>query len=195
VTIAFIHVPKTGGLSFRESLLKHEIDFYYDNHKYMEQVFKINNNFEFVSFFRDPLEIAISGYYFMKRHKIVHDKHLYPIDYLLSQRIKNSIKLDDYIEEYPSNIIYQRFIGKEYLKYFKFIGNTNQYSKSITLFNKIFDLNLQETYVNENPKKIKNERYAAQVDSLSFISRNSIDYEIYSAGIYRFQELCLKYIG
>lgn len=195
MTIAFIHVPKTGGLSLRESLLKNNIDFYYDNHKYMEQVFKINNNFEFVSFFRDPLEVAISGYHFMKRHEIIHDKNLYPIDYLLSQRIKNGMKLEDYIEEYPSNIIYKRFIGKEYLKHFKFIGDTSQYSKSIKLFNRMFDLNLEEFYVNENPQKSINEKYNIKIDTNRFVNNNSIDYEIYNLGIEKFDSLCSKYLN
>jgi hypothetical protein len=183
VTIAFIHVPKTGGLSFRESLLKHEIDFYYDSHKTMEEVYKINNNFDFVSFFRDPIDIVISGYYFMKRHSITHDKNLNPLDYMLSQRIQNNIGLKEYVEEYPSNSIYSRFIGKKYLQYFTFIGDFDRYSESIQLFNKIFNTDIKESYVNENPEKNKGEKYSIQIDIHSFIEKNKEDYEIYHNGI------------
>ena len=102
---------------------------------------------QYVAFFREPYQQALSNYQYLQRHpeldhpaiRLFHDNKMSLEDYLRCEALSN-----------PQT----QLLGKVPLDDFAMIGMTEQYSRSIALFNSAFGTRLvREDTANVNPDR------------------------------------------
>jgi hypothetical protein len=185
-----VHIPKTGGSSFRtllenyfkDRLLLDYADTPFEHNNFVrntEAIIKMFNQKDLTQYhcihghflpikyyflkektlviwLREPTEMVVSLYYYIKR-KIDPNK----------QKVKKHIKdvnisLEDFCKIEHFHNIYAKYLWGMSLEKFDFVGITENYNNSLSLFEKIYNINLTNKFIVENINPEKNsldERY------------------------------------
>jgi len=169
--IISIHVPKTGGTTFRNFLLKafpSRVYFDYSNNEKVKlkipdkteilhghiTAYKYRNvypNAKYITWLREPTQIPISMYYHYLRNPDFNS-------YLCQQLYNKNLSLEGFINLRKKWNVINDFIGDVPLEAFSFIGILEDYDKSIERFIKQFNIsdNLIIKKVNYNPDRSEN---------------------------------------
>ncbi|MBN1848827.1 MAG: sulfotransferase family 2 domain-containing protein [Deltaproteobacteria bacterium] len=120
---------------------KDEIIQNYDvvhGHFQADKYLSLGKNARFCAFFRDPIERLCSHYFYWLR-----------VPDLKNTQCKDLIELGMSIQEFShfetQKHFYKRILGRVQIDDFTFIGLTEYYKESIHLFNKIFNLQLEDS--------------------------------------------------
>lgn len=216
--ICSIHIPKCGGTSFREVLVKYFAKkvkwHYYDEvklsmpEKYdlkaircihghfnkkrsfgIEDYYNIED-FQYITMLRDPLDIMISTYFYNKNNKKVYR------DGRKVSEIFAHISLNDYISKnncymflhFPWQFTKENY--KEIIdKNFIFIGIMEEYQKSIDILS--FVLNKASHYIPHKNISTYDEDILSEVKE-DFIKRHELEYLIYSYAKEKFLNIEVK---
>jgi hypothetical protein len=165
--IAFIHVPKTGGKTFRLLLAE---KFPIKNIVGGHNRFDMFEHLPKVTWVRDPVERVISHYYFWYRYWINHPKKISKrqapkrippksiMRFFKHTRpdVKNNKALERYMVDSPTDCSLRKFaelfpntittyLGAD-LSIYRFIGITEHYKDSLKLFDVSFGFGLHTIY-------------------------------------------------
>jgi len=215
--IISVHIPKTGGTSFRNFLIKafnKKVVFDYRNlynkpkligsSKTIEKIpldtkvihghFKADKyddlfpNAKLITWFRNPLEIPISLYY----------------HFLRCPNFKNSdckalydekMSLKEFVLNIGDGNRSPYFISTKELVDFDFIGITEMYDKSMRLFRKLFHIDNSIPVIKENinPQKNFESKYRIDPEIRKLIRKLFIkDYKLYLEAIDIFNKKYIK---
>jgi hypothetical protein len=103
----------------------------------------------FAIWFRDPVELVLSRYYYFKRY-------LKPDDLQFKRYIKREdLSLDDYVGLAHFHNVYSKYLLGMRLEDFGFVGITEDYGASLEVFRRMFGFPdvLREQKLNANPDK------------------------------------------
>jgi len=167
-----------------ELLLKyHAIHGHFIADKYMN----LFPDVDFITFVRDPYQQAISNYEFIIRnpqidHPAVHFVH------------QEKLTLIDFIRWDMRRNVQSLFIGNLPLKDLAMIGITEQFTRSLALFNKMFGLELTDTVLaNTNPIR-RSEMYEISQDVRDAVNEYcDHDLELYRIAQERYSSLLIKW--
>jgi len=160
--IISVHIPKTGGVTFRQFIAKvfekevvldyHELTSVKLNktvndiipgtrvihgHFRADKYDDLYPNAKLVTWFRDPREIPISHYYYhLREPDFTHPvcRQMYDNKWTLEQTIRS---------QHDINII-SHYTAKKKIEDFTFIGIMEYYKESIRLFKKLFDIDKRQ---------------------------------------------------
>ena len=139
----------------------------------------------FATWFRDPVERVISNYYHWQRNEFKHPK------------IKNkNCSLEEYSEIEHFQNLYATYLWGMNLQQFDFIGITENYQNSLTIFEKIYAIHFPSSLenLNTNPLK-KSASYTIDTDLYNHIAElNKKDVIIYDNAVKMNKALEQKYI-
>jgi len=141
--------------------------------------------------FRDPVEAAISRYFFLKRY-------LKPDDPQFRRYIKRAdLSLEEFVSLSHFHNLYAKYLVGMRLSRFDFIGITENYEASIEVFRRMFlpDVQHAPTQKNANPDKA-GARYEIAETLRQRIRRfNWRDQAIYERALARNAELVTSWLG
>lgn len=206
MNISFLHIPKTGGKSFRNSLKTKKIKYCSCSRGHDPVSFLMNcenepNHF-YATFIRDPYDLILSGYNFIhetiefyqdlkERVNMRDSEDIF--DQIAIEVIESGVSKDEFISSFPANSLYTKFFDKKDISSFDFVGVMYQYSRSIKLFNKITKTPIPERRMNVLNKAGAGQNHESNFSREDFKNKHYLDYEIYERGIERFNELCKKH--
>ena len=169
--ISFMHVPKTGGISFMHSVHDKNFPVCCFGHKSFFELETCDNarDHEYVTFFRDPYDLAVSKYFYETKY----------------ENLKSS--LNDYLDSYDP--IYAKYVDIDNVSDIKFVGTLENYNRSIHIFNKMFGTSLVAHFDNVKDNKQPGAGYKTSYSRKTFIDNNKEDYEIYYRGVKKYEEL------
>lgn len=224
--IVSVHIPKTGGSTFRELLsevagpnllLDYEDRPLWGNYpvrrinnipndqkrlvqiqgkRAESQTVVVHGHFlvsKYTSFFprarrvvwlRDPVERIASHYYYWKRTPNLGNA-------VCKRLIEDRLSLVEFAREHSLRNIMSYFLDHQDIRRYDFVGITERYSDSLSLFRESFGIRLPEKdlRVYQNPDR-KSRRYDLQDDERNeILSLNALDRDIYRNGLERFDEL------
>lgn len=224
--IIFTHIPKTAGTSFKEELIKSNFNnvFMYKGRKSLFQIYLsrpkfitghvpfgiisryLRNDYEYLTFLRDPVERAISHYYFILQSK----SSLY--EHPKFEECKNVSLLEAYRSGKLVDNLQTRFISGEgyspqrcnssmlsrakhnLKKHYPVFGILEQYDNSLDLISHKYNLILppkkQTTFFKKTDKPLIDEevKEALKVQHL-------YDIEFYNYAVSLFEEMKKQYSG
>ena len=197
--IISIHIPKTGGTTFK-NLLKNEFENIkvlgtrplfarcskerinlidvnnikekvIHGHIIMNQLSYQKTNF-YLTWLRDPVERVISHYYYWKNKP---DTNIHPIEY----RIKyENLSLVDFSNISCMQNIQSYFIGED-IKLFNFVGLIEYYKESIELLGKKLSIDFQ--YDSNTRHRVNlNKKEVSQIEKRIIMENNKKDLEYYN---------------
>ncbi len=213
-----IHIPKTGGESFREILkiwFPGKVFFHYFDEKSNTMPVKhnlapgtcIHGHFnsqrgfgvkeyypmakQFIAFLRDPFEVLVSRYFYVKRKEHERNSYREGIKFSLSDNINDYLRTEihkkhyhpNFLDYFPEKLTHSNF--KELIsKQFIYIGIMEDYQFSV---NKLAQkLSFEPVRVN---KTNVSDRFEAVDKSLrdEFFEKHTLEYEVYQyiKSIYR----------
>ena len=169
--IISIHVPKTGGTTFKNFLLDafpNKVFFDYSNNEKIKLEIPDNTEIlhghitarkyrniypdaKYITWLREPTQIPISMYYHYLRNPDYNS-------FLCKQLYENNLTLEGFINLKKNWNVINNFIADVPLQDFSFIGILEDYDKSIERFTKQFNISddLVIEKVNYNPDKSEN---------------------------------------
>ena len=199
VELISFHLPKTGGVSFRNALkhiYKNHLQLLYGSpfqerintqlpiwvpkntkaihghfqpHQGLKKQFP---NAKWVIWFRPPEERIISHYNYWKAN---------PQQGKLYEHFKNEIHtFKDFVtsKTLKSQVcLYETYLRKSHLTDFDFIGDLNDFEKEMNRFGKMFDVNIPAIEQLNKSDKLKNEDYSFDEEMLSAIKKEIEIYE------------------
>lgn len=141
-----------------------------------------------IVWFRDPVERLASHYYYWQREPDMKND-------LCVRMVQDNLSLEEFACLVPMKNIYKRFLTDLSIERFDFVGITEEYEKSISLFSKIFGVKVENSvsHVLRNPEK-NGAAYNIDFEMRKRIAAiNQDDYEIYIIARDYFNFLCVKY--
>jgi len=142
----------------------------------------------FVGFFRDPYQQILSLYYFIMRPPV--NGYVHP----LVQRFRElRPTLMDFIEAAPN--IQSTYLGRISIDDFTIVGLTEQYERSVVVFETVFDCKLPVDleHINVNPHQ-GGRPYAIEQAVRDAIDRHSpADVDLYVRARERFSSLAIRF--
>ena len=147
------------------------------------------NSHKLIVWLRNPIDRLISHYYFLKNSPL----HIDPIQ---NKLIAEELDLYQFCELETSKNIYKKYFQK-YSKNIDFIGITESYNDSLRKFEKMFDVEVGDTYPyfdiesgdSDFKNNIQNSKWAVYKKEYDKIDRNFIkklnqdDIEIYNQSV------------
>ena len=139
----------------------------------------------FIAFFRHPYQQAISNYYFLLRNpqiehpgvKIFHEQKMTIQAFLSSEHSVN---------------IQTELLGSLPLDELSVIGITEQFSRSLALFNATYARNLGALRSNTNPRRTT-EEYPVDPEIMDMVKRfREQDIDLYQRALERFESQCAR---
>lgn len=217
IMLISVHLPKTGGVTFRSLLQKHYgeallLDYQdrpmsqasfqrnlsafsnmlqpwqLDTKKYdcvhghfLPLKYQLIKQADFITWFRHPVERVVSRYYYMQRTLSANDAQR---RYIKDQHIN----LEAFCQIPHYHNLYAKYLVGMPLEKFRFIGITEDYDNSLTVFKHMFKLDHLHTPPpqNTNPEQRDHKlgKYAIPEKLEAFILQsNAKDYEIYQAAL------------
>jgi hypothetical protein len=179
-----IRVISSGILNYRELLAQRGIRVIH-GHFYINKYLGIFPDATYVTWLREPLERALSQYYFFKRTLMVPPN---PTNRLIYE---GKLRFEEWMTQ-PSNInLQQQFTGPDLSK-FKFVGIAEEFERSLSIFRKLANLEQEQfdfdrTPENVNPDKPVNQSYDELDRKIRsrFNELNHLDLSIYRAAVQR----------
>jgi len=210
--IIFIHTPKCGGKSLKESLRKvygDKMFLDYPNPLEKSLIHKLRAIARKIIFFNKSFELVYGHFCFDNYKKLISQKSKTamffrdPIDLISSYYFYS-------VEKYPNrhykDIIsfskqkkirefYKLFLGQLQVEDITYIGIVEEYAKSLRLYKKIIGPNLTENHFNITVKKPKNYKEYLKERGLLEEMKNLMEenIKIYNRAKERFNYLCDKY--
>jgi len=221
-----VHVPKTGGASFRGILKDHygerlRLD-YADRpmaHGLLGRILStaagrwkiagkdlagcqcVHGHFlpvkyrfvrerTFAIWFRDPVELVLSRYFFFKRY-------LKPDDLQFKRYIKREdLSLDGYVRLAHFHNVYSKYLLGMRLEDFDFVGITENYGASLEVFRRMFGFPdvLREQKLNANPDKPGCNYEISEELRRRILRYNKKDLEIYGRAVVLNRMLQRRYL-
>lgn len=214
--LSFVHIPRTGGTSI-DVLVETEPNS--GNYEKMKKSFRGHYptsffqkhlreyTVDFMTFIRDPYQIYSSFYYFYKQNGT-------PLNSVIKQHVTDAhmvmhrdITIEQYFELIKPNSLYTSYIDSFPISQFAFVGNADEMDKSINLFNAMFNPSYSMPQVvidpdgvsfggpiSANQDKAIGEPYGITYPYEDFVAKNQLDYEIYNAGLERFNQLHIEHL-
>lgn len=164
-----IHIPKSGGTTFKEYLSqcfpgKVAFDYQRDKNKTIEELsedtvalhghFKSNHykeyftNARYITWLRNPTQIPISMYYYFLRSPDMENKYC-------AQLYEQNQTLEEFVLSRKDWNLATKFIDGKPLRDFDFVGIVEEYDTSIQIFNKIFNIDKEIAVELKNQNKSK----------------------------------------
>jgi hypothetical protein len=140
----------------------------------------------YVTFLRDPVERVISNYFYIKSNP----SRSHPDAISIHRR---NLSLEEYVESAESRNLQARFLAGLDLDRFQFVGITEHYNRSISLFNKLFGVNLRGD-VHQNVTRARPS--IDMIDPLlrkRIITLNERDVALYAEGVDHFRRMLRRY--
>jgi len=146
-------------------------------------------NASYVTWLRDPVERLASHYYFWQR--AAHD-HGFMDNPLCNRVISQKMSLVEFAELEEARNVQHRFLAPVGVKYFDFIGITEEYSRSIALFQKLIcpEINITPQLQNRNPNRRHGFYKLEPGIRERILELNKLDSDMYLEGLHRFRTLC-----
>jgi len=142
----------------------------------------------FIVWFRDPVERLLSHYYFWLREPDMDNA-------TCRRMILEKMSLLGFAALKEMRNVHSRFLSGKDLDTFDFIGITEEYTRSLQLFKKIFFpcVDIDFSIRNENPNR-KGTSYEVDENTRHTIARyNQVDLDLYKRARKRFECLCELY--
>jgi len=208
--IISVHIAKTGGASFLgylNSVFGDQVyhGYFFDKEK-MPQVSIIHGHFnaykqkqrypeaQLITWMRDPIERVISHYQYWQRKPDENNrdcKAIYDNRWSLSDWATQGIESKNWVSRHTC------CFDELKIEDYSFIGIKEYYERSITLFNKIFQIDEKYTIPmkNINPNKFVNEKYndVPQDVKNKIIENNLMDIKLYKEALISFKKKCDQY--
>lgn len=146
---------------------------------------------QYCIFLRDPVARTTSHYlYWQARYSELNGQ---ASPKLLREMMHKQMSLNQFAELPQIANFYSRFLGRVELERFAFVGLTEEYQRSIKLFDKIFGLRLEVTHRNATNREIF-PRLLEDVDLQRLQSSQKANRTIYDRAVARFEKLCSQYL-
>jgi hypothetical protein len=190
----FVHLPKTAGTSFRDSLADIFADGLYCDYGFEEDtttpivkdyIYQRQEFVEFASFLADLKKpVCISGHYPIRKYApffVIKNVMLFlrnPVQRTISQyeHMRRVDGLQESMESFCSKPMYMnlqtRNIGRAPLNLIGFVGLQEYYSESLQLLAFQNGLQIKESFLNVNEKR-STEKYKLDEETLGLIRRNN----------------------
>ncbi len=205
-----IHIPKTGGESFRELLniwFPGKLHFHYfdeknnkmpvkhnltpgtciHGHFNSQRGFGVNDYYpranQFISFLRDPFEVLVSRYFYVKRKEREDNSYREGIKFSLPDNVNDYLRTEIHKKHYHPNFLdffpekltfsnYKHLINKQFV----YIGIMEDYQFSV---NKLAEkLSFEPATVNKTNVSIRLESVDESLRD-EFAEKHSLVYEVY----------------
>lgn len=195
-SFAYVRIPKTGSHTLAYYL--HDRPNYYTYGLY-HYPYVVLESFvpecNWITFARDPFQLYCSFYFFMQ-YRIHTQKALTnPLSYTHHndkniELITNNVSIEEFLAECPKGQFLPYFWLPMQPNDFDFVGITDDMDRSLHVFNKMFDLNVKNTVINNNPSKKVNEKYVlAKGIENKFRKDNAQEFELYALAKEKFDNL------
>ena len=217
MSIVISHVPKTAGTSLIHSLKKHfkkvlvdrnlfnhdlvveqkpkefyqGFDIYY-GHSVPNYIHNLSG-YKFCMFFRDPVDRVCS--HFLMYQRLYGNRPLDKIPDNAARKAVTHKSILQYSKETWNTYKYYS-CGKsvDQMDMIGFASDSDQYSKSVRLFNKIFNVNLEVMNMNTAPKKINYVKYLKDQGCYEEVVASQKDnYERYNEALVVFERMCKEH--
>jgi len=213
--IVSIHIPKTGGSTFREFLIlaygkkllldhvdKPELEQtgnpikvnpytrIIHGHFVADKYDKLYPRARLVTLLRDPIERIASHYFFWLRSPDADNP-------ICQRMIKEKLKIEEFAEMPEIINIQSRMCRNKRARDFTYIGIMEDYDKSIELFKKMFGVKGKycfKIYLQNKEKSLKARYNIPDEARKTIMTSNKKDVELYNEGRDYFNELCQKYL-
>lgn len=164
-----IHIPKSGGTTFKEYLNqcfpgKVAFDYQRDKSKILDELpgdtmvlhghFKSNHykdhftNARYITWLRNPTQIPVSMYYYFLRNPDMDNKYC-------ARLYEQNQSLEEFILSRKNWNLATKFVDGKPLSDFDFVGIVEEYDASIKLFNRIFKIENEIIVKPRNQNKSK----------------------------------------
>ena len=146
-------------------------------------------NASYITWLRDPVERIASHYFFWQR---AAQKHAFMEDPLCNKVISEKLSLVEFAELERLHNVQYRFLAPVGVEHCDFIGITEEYDRSIKLFQKLFCPEVDTTLQlqNKNPERPRTFYKLEAGVREKILQLNELDVKTYFAGLYRFRSLC-----
>jgi hypothetical protein len=155
--------------------------------KYLERF----PNASYIAWLRDPVERIASHYFFWQRDAI---KHRFTEDPLCNKVMSEKLSLLEFAELERLRNVQHRFLSPTGVNGCDFVGITEEYDRSIKLFQKLFcpdmDLTPRIRNKNRNPERPTGGYDLEDSVRANILALNELDVETYKEGLHRFRMLC-----
>lgn len=200
--LAFVKIPKTGTQTVEASLDHKANPCLLRAHLTVADFAKHKHGHDFMTMVRDPLQLYISAFYYIKNKKHAEKSGHKPSDgrpRVLQHHgkvIDAVATLEEYLLNAPANDFLSLYTAGTQLSDFIFVGETNHMDESLALLGKILGVTTKHLWKNKNPKRPNTlQPYWVSADvATAFKARNSGEYEVYAKGMERFDALKAKWL-
>ncbi|CAH9017715.1 sulfotransferase family protein [Candidatus Nitrosacidococcus sp. I8] len=152
--------------------------------------FKKRPNTVYITFLRDPLQRAISHFFFWKRTDVIGHR-------VWEQFTQENWDLEQFLLSKEHRNFQAKFLWRFSLMQFDFIGLTEHFNDSIKMLRIIFPLfkNLTIREENANPNRVGNSYLISPKLAKQFKQQNQQDYALYHQAIDIFTQQKLKLLA